>query len=204
MKKHINLYQASCYPQREKGTFIQFVALVGGCLLFVFFLMFFLNKQLSDTQNIAEQHKRLLINKEAELSELVLELKKNRVPNKKVNELSNLQNEVTAKKNLLASLAGIELGMSVNFSELMRGLSLADMSAITIQAFSIIDGHLNISGEAKYSDSVALWLKKVQKTEELSSVSFDQLSIIGSDDTNVFTFKLSNLVEDKPEKVVEK
>ncbi len=195
MKKQINLYQPSCYPKREKVTFKQFLLLTGICLFSVLVLHLVLNKQFAKIQQMTQQQKALLMIKESELSVLVTELQNNRAPESKIREQLALQAEVDAKQRLLGSLAGIELGIVVSFSELMRGLSLANMRTISIDNFSIIEGRLNISGQAKQSDSVPLWLTKIQTTKELAGIAFEKLKI--SDNAKGFSFQLSNDLENK-------
>ena len=80
----------------------------------------------------------------------------------------------------------------MSFPILMKGLSLAKMNTISITAFSIVDGRLNISGTAKYSDSVALWLNQFQEIKELSNVSFDKLILSARNHRQDFSFKLTN------------
>ena len=72
----------------------------------------------------------------------------------------------------------------------MLGLSLADMDEISIENFSIINGVLNISGQAKSSDSLPLWLTNMQKTEQLSGIAFKTLEIM--DEKEGYSFKLTN------------
>ncbi|MFT6986746.1 MAG: hypothetical protein ACJAT7_002590 [Psychromonas sp.] len=198
MKKQINLYQPSCYPKREKFTGKQFLFLAGICFLLVLALHLTLNNKFSKTQAIAAQHKALLTIKQTELAALVTELQNNRAPDSKIREQLALQTEIDAKQRLLGSLSGIELGRVVEFSELMRGLSLASMSAISIDHFSIIDGRLNISGQAKESDSVPLWLTKIQTTNELAGIAFEKIKI--SDIAGGFSFQLSNNPKNKKAK----
>ena len=201
MKKQINLYQPSCYPKREKATFKQFLTLLGICLFSVLVLYLILNKQFVNTQEIAQQNKALLTKKQSELSVLVTELQNNRAPESKVRKQLALQAEVEVKQRLLANLAGVELGVTVSFSELMRGLSLANMRSISIDNFSIIDGRLNISGQAERSDSVPLWLTKIQTTKELSGIAFEKLKISDADNAKGFFFQLSNNLKTETVKV---
>lgn len=195
MKTQINLYQPSCYPKREKATFIQFLGLLGCCILAVLVLHLFLNKQLTDAQEKNIQHKDLLVEKQAQLRSLVAKMQNNRALDVKVHEQTVLEDEIKAKRMLLTSLSGIELGTTVNFSTLMRGLSLAEMKSISISEFSIINGRLNILGQAKKSDSVTLWLTSILKNKELSNISFEKLKILDIDDGKGFSFELTNEVE---------
>ena len=201
MKKQINLYQPSCYPQREKATFKQFLTLLGICFFSVLGLFLILNKQFANTQEITQQHKLLLTKKQRELSALVMKLQSNRAPESKLRQQLVLQDEIKVKQRLLASLAGIELDVTISFSGLMRGLSLANTSAVSLDNFSIIDGRLNISGRAKQSDSVPLWLTKIQTTKELSGIAFEKLKISDSDHSKGFFFQLSNNLKTEPVKV---
>lgn len=192
MKKQINLYQPSCYPRREKATFKQFLTLLGICLFSTLVLCLILNKQFVTLQETTQQHQTLQIKKQNELSLFVNKLQNHHTPESKLQRQLALQDEIKAKQHLLASLAGIELHVTVSFSELMRGLSLANTSAVSIHDFSIIDGRLNITGQAKQSDSVPLWLTKLRTIKELSGITFEKLTISDSGDSNGFFFQLSN------------
>jgi len=199
MKKQINLYQPSCYPRREKLTCRQFVFLAAVCLLMALALHLILHNRAAKKEAIAGQHKALLVVKQEELAALVIKLQNNRPPASKIRQQLALQDEVVAKQRLLASLAGIELGVVVGFSELMRGLSLANMEAISIDNFSIMDGRLNISGQAKESDSVPIWLTKIQNTNELAGIAFEKIKLY--ENARGFSFQLSNSPANKKGKV---
>lgn len=193
MKKQINLYQPSCYPKREKATFRQLALLSAFCVFSALALLFILNKQQANTEEETKLQSRLLTVKQDELLKLQNKLQKNHAPDAKIHEQLVLQNEVQAKQRLLDNLAGIEVANVVSFSELLRGLSLAHIKGISIESFSIIDGRLNIAGKAEKSDSVPLWLTKIQKTNELAGVAFQTLEI--SENAGVFYFQLTDGTE---------
>ena len=197
MKKQINLYQPSCYPTREKATFKQFMVVFSFSIILVIALVLILDNQLSSLQDRSAQHKSMMTEKQNQLNQLVLQLQNNRAPAQKVKQQQNLEEEIAARQNLLASLSGVELAMTISFSDLMKGLSNADMSAMSIEQFSIIEGRLNITGKAKYSDSVALWLAKAQSTPELSTISFEKISMEYIDEQQLFSFKLINRVKNE-------
>ena len=195
MKKQINLYQVSCYPKREKVTFKQFLVVVAICLLSVFILNFILAQQAEKIKNLTLQHRVVLKDKELQLSGLLTELQNNRAPESKRRELVALQAEIKGKQTLLDSLENIELAVTASFSKLMLGLSLADMDDISINGFSIINGVLNVSGQAKESDSLPLWLTNMQKTEQLSGIAFKTLEI--TNEKEGYSFKLTNKKESR-------
>ncbi|PKG39831.1 hypothetical protein [Psychromonas sp. Urea-02u-13] len=190
MKKQVNLYQPSCYPKREKATFSQFLALFVICLLASLLSYFVMNHQSQSANERLLEHKKSISEQQLQLSSLVAELQKKRAPDAKLRLHSMLENEVKAKQRLLATLAGIDVKESVSFSELMRGLAYADMPNLTINHFSMISGTLNITGDAKYSDSLPLWLSNMQITDELSAMAFKALSI--KEKKGFFTFQLTN------------
>lgn len=201
MKKKINLYQPSCYPKREKATLKQFMFVCALCAISVITLVLILHNQLASLQSRSENHKIMMVEKKNELSQLVMQLQNNRAPKAKVNQQHDLEEEISARQNLLASLSGVELSMTISFSDLMRGLAHADMATISIERFSIIDGRLNITGKAKYSDSVALWLTKAQSTTELSDISFEKMAMEYSDEQGMFSFQLINRVNNVMDEV---
>ncbi len=141
-------------------------------------------------QEQIQLHKALLTEKQTELSSLVVELQKKRAPEHLIRQQQALQSEVKAKQRLLNSLSGIDVQVVTNFSKLMRGLAAADMKEISIEGFSIVTGNMNITGKAKYSNSVPLWLTQIQATDELSGLSFEELNI--TDESAYYSFQLSN------------
>lgn len=190
MKKLVNLYQPSCYPKREKGTFSQFLGVFTLCFLLALLAYFTSNYQTQSLQDKLINHQTKVEDKQVVLSDLVAELQKKRAPDDKLRLYSRLQNEVSGKQRILASIAGIDVEDLVSFSALMRGLSYANLDDLTINHFSMKDGVLNIKGDAKQSDSVPIWLSNVQVTKELSVVAFKAISIEEND--GFFSFKLTN------------
>ena len=95
MKTQINLYQASCYPKREKATFKQFFSLVGLCLFSVFLLNFILAQQAEKIEKQTLLHREILKEKELQLSGLLTKLQSNRAPESKTRELTALQAEIS-------------------------------------------------------------------------------------------------------------
>jgi len=190
MKTQINLYQPSCYPKREKASLLQFIIVSFVCLSLSISSYFIMRYQ---TQSLNEQlaaHKVKAANQQLKLSELAVELQKMPKPDAKIRQHAALQKEVIAKQYLIASIADIDVQDLVSFSALMRGLSNANMPELTLNHFSMVEGVLNISGDAQHSNSVPLWLANMQKTKELSGVAFMALSI--EEVENFFTFKLTN------------
>jgi len=190
IKKQVNLYQSSCYPKREKATFSQLLLLFAVCFSASVASYFVVNNQTQSVNERLLNHKVSIANQQLVLSDLVVELQKKRAPDEKLRLFSQLQSEVTAKQRLLVTLAGIDIKETVSFSQLMRGLSYADMPDLTINQFSMVSGTLNISGDAKQSDSLPLWLSNIQLTKELSNVAFGALSI--TEQKGFFTFQLTN------------
>jgi len=190
MKKQVNLYHPSCYPERQKASLGQFLIVSFVCIS-LSLLAYFITHQ--KTQSLNAQlalQKTTLSNKTQLLSELSIELQKKRAPEEKVRLHKALQDELVAKQRLIASIAGIDVQDLVSFSTLMKGLSEANMPNLSINHFSMVKGVLNITGEAKKSDSVPLWLANMQVTEELSDIAFKALSI--EEVEGYFTFKLTN------------
>lgn len=124
------------------------------------------------------------------LSMLIVKEQANRASEEKVQQKNQLIKEVAAKQRVLGSLDKIDLGLAVSFSELMLGLSKADIGQVSIDQFSVDNGKFTIQGRALHSDSVPLWLTHIQKTTELNTVSFSAVDIIEQE--NTFLFKLSN------------
>lgn len=190
MKKQVNLYQPSCYPERQKWSFLHFLAVFGAAISLSSIAYFVTSYQTDSLHEQLVMQKAALSKKQSQLTELVSELQKRKTPDAKIRQYKTLQNEVAAKRRLLGSIAGIDMQELVSFSAVMRGLSHANMANLSINHFSMTNGILNVNGNAKYSDSLPLWLSNVQVTKELSSVAFKALSIKETEGS--FTFQLSN------------
>jgi hypothetical protein len=190
MKKQVNLYQPSCYPKREKATFVQFLVLFLFCISASLLSYLTMNQQTLSANDQLLEHKSSIADYQLQLSSLVNELQNKRAPDDKLRLHSMLQNEVKAKQRLITTLAGIDVEELVSFSELMRGLAYANMPDLTIHHFSMTSGTLNIIGDAKQGDSVPLWLSNMQLIDELSDIAFKALSI--KEKKGIFTFQLTN------------
>lgn len=190
MKKRINLYQENCYPIREKLQFSHFFILFFVCIALSASSYFMANRQANSLNAQLVVHKTDINHQQSVLSDLTVKLDLNKAPDAQYRRHLILKNEVAAKQRLLTSISSIDVQELVSFSELMRGLSYANMPHLSIQHFSMIEGDLNITGNAKYSDSVPLWLSNIQVTKELSKVKFNALSI--KQKQGFFTFQLTN------------
>lgn len=195
MKQSINLYPASCQPQKIKFNFMQLMLLIIACLLSIAIVESIIihqeNKVVQQQQQVAQQSSQL----QQQLAGLVVQLQANRPPQSKVLALQKLRDEVASKQRLLGNLQQIDLGFLVSFSQLMRGLSKADIDQVSINQFVINNGKLAIRGDALQSDSVPRWLTQVQATSELKAVAFTGVEIVKN--KNRFKFQLSNIDLDK-------
>ncbi|MDA7745861.1 PilN domain-containing protein [Psychromonas sp.] len=198
MKKSLNLYHASCQPEKIKFNFSQIIVLFIACVLLIGITQSWVihrSSVLEDNQLMAEEE---LINLQNELSALVIKMQANRAPEEKVEEKVRLEFEVSVKQRLLSNLNQIDLGLEVSFSQLLLGLSKADVKDVSISRFSIKDGKLDIQGQALHSDSVPHWLTNIQSTTELDAVSFTSVDISQQD--KIFLFQLSNIGLNKKSK----
>ncbi|MEH6454041.1 MAG: hypothetical protein V7782_13485 [Psychromonas sp.] len=190
MKNQINLYHQSLFPKRQLATFKQFAVLLSICLVSLLLLNLILGQQASSMQEKIQSQQNGTQQKQQQLTQLLARLQSQRAPQSKLRELSALEAEIAGKQRLLRSLSGVELAELVSFSDLMRGLSLANIDNLSIDQFSVLEGRLNITGKARKSDSVPLWLTKVQATDELSKIAFTQLNL--HDKKSYFLFNLTN------------
>lgn len=191
MKKNLNLYHQSCQPKKIIFNFSQLTIVLVACILLTGLIQTLLIHRASSMEdNKAMAAEKLLVLQD-NLSMLVVKMQANRAPQSKVYEKEKLTREVAAKRHLLSNLEQIDLGLVVSFSELMLGLSKADIEQVSINKFSIRNGKLNIEGKASKSDSVPLWLTNIQSTTELHAVSFRAVNI--TEKENAFLFKLTNV-----------
>lgn len=195
MKNNVNLYHVSCRPKKLKFSFVQLIMLFVACLLLVAIINVAVVQRDNSMMAKKEKVTKTIAAMQSELSALVVKLQANRAPNEKVLEKQQLIAEVATKQRLLNNLNNVDLGLVVSFSELMLGLSHADIDQVSISTFSINNGKLNIQGKAMYSDSVPLWLTHVQATAELKDVSFTGVNITEQD--NLFLFQLSHVALNK-------
>lgn len=195
MKNNVNLYHVSCRPKKLKFSFVQLIMFFIACLLLVATINVAVVQRDNSMITKKEKVTKTIAAMQSELSALVVKLQANRAPNEKVLEKQQLIAEVATKQRLLNNLNNVDLGLMVSFSELMLGLSHADIDQVSISTFSINNGKLNIQGKAMYSDSVPLWLTHVQATAELKDVSFTGVNITEQD--NLFLFQLSHVALNK-------
>lgn len=195
MKQSINLYPPSCQPQKIKFNFIQLMLLVIACLAFTAVVEGFIIHQegkIAAKQQVVTEQSTLL---QKQLADAVVQLQAKRPPQGKVQTKQKLVEEVASKQRLLRNLQQIDLGLVVSFSELMLGLSKADIEQVSIAKFAINNGKLSIAGNALHSDSVPMWLTQLQTTSELKEVAFTGVEIV--EDKHRFKFQLSNIDLDK-------
>ncbi|TEW56742.1 hypothetical protein E2R68_01490 [Psychromonas sp. RZ22] len=191
MKTTLNLYHESCRERKLNFNFAQFIVLLIVCILLVGLIKGVLVNEAHEMAEKKTAADAKLLAKKHELSQLLVQLQANRVPEEKLRKKEHLSKQVADKQRLVTNLNQIDLGLVVSFSELMLGLSKADTEQISLSEFSIVNGKLNIKGQASYSDSVPRWLTRVQATTELHMVSFTTVDI--TQQKNIFLFELSNI-----------
>ena len=195
MKNNVNLYHVSCRPEKLTFSFVQLMMLFVACLLLIAAVEVVVVQRDNSMVAKKEEARKTIATMQSELSALVVQLQANRAPSAKVLEKQQLTAEIATKRRLLNNLNNVDLGLVVSFSELMFGLSQADIDQVSISKFSINNGKLTIDGKAMYSDSVPLWLTHVQATTELKDVSFTGVNITEQD--NLFLFQLSHVALNK-------
>jgi len=191
MKTNINLYHASCQPQKTHFSFSQLIILLVACIAFSVLAAF-------TTIELAKQGEIDKVSAESELLRLqnafailLDEETKNNAVEETTKAKKLLLQHIADKQRLLTSLKELDLEEGVGFPELISGLSETNTDQLTLTRISILNNKLSIQGQAKQGELIPQWLTRMQASPALKTVSFDNIQIIKQNGT--FLFQVNNL-----------
>ena len=191
MKTNINLYHASCQPQKIHFNFSQLVLLLVACIVFSALAAL-------ATIEFSEHNESERINAQSELLKLQNDFtmllaaeKKSNAAEQSVKVKKELLKRILDKEALLTSINEIDLTEQVSFPELMLGLSESNTDKLLLTKFSILNHKLNIQGQAKQGELIPQWLARMQTSPKLKAVTFDNIKIIKQN--GAFLFQVNNI-----------
>lgn len=191
MKTSINLYHASCQPQKLYFSLSQLVILLMACVVFsglAAFTTIEVSKN-SEAKKISAQSELLRL--QSEFTTLLDEETKRNAAEQNTKVKKELLQSIADKQHLLTSLEALDLAEGLSFPDVMLGLSATNSDKLTLTRFSILNNKLNIQGQAKQGELIPQWLARMQTSPELKAVAFDHIQIIKQNGT--FLFQVNNI-----------
>jgi len=191
MKTSINLYHASCQPQKLYFSLSQLVILLMACVVFsglAAFTTIEVSKN-SEAKKISAQSELLRL--QSEFTTLLDEETKRNAAEQNTKVKKELLQSIADKQHLLTSLEALDLAEGLSFPDVMLGLSVTNSDKLTLTRFSILNNKLNIQGQAKQGELIPQWLARMQTSPELKAVAFDHIQIIKQNGT--FLFQVNNI-----------
>jgi len=189
MKTHVNLYQASCQPQKTHFNFKQLLLmlLIGAGLSIVI--------TLSSLEVIKRGAIRVI---EAENTLLTLENQFTSLVENNLNEHPKqehnkkrkaLLDEIAKKQGLLAHLNDIDLTEKIPFPDVMLGITRSNKDYVSLTQLKMTSHKLSVKGKATKSALIPQWLMSMKKTPELAGMAFNNIDI--SQQSGGFIFHLN-------------
>ncbi|TEW51671.1 PilN domain-containing protein [Psychromonas algicola] len=191
MKTSINLYHASCQPQKLYFSLSQLVILLMACVVFsglAAFTTIEVSKN-SEAKKISAQSELLRL--QSEFTTLLDEETKRNAAEQNTKVKKELLQSLADKQHLLTSLEALDLAEGLSFPDVMLGLSATNSDKLMLTGFSILNNKLNIQGQAKQGELIPQWLARMQTSPELKAVAFDHIQIIKQNGT--FLFQVNNI-----------
>ena len=197
MKRQINLYGAEFRPKRQWASLNQ-MALVWSCALLLILLagVGYSWQQQQVSRALAQRNVELEL-KRGEAQRLDAELARHQADPRLQQQLTNQQDELTAKQGLMRQLGSLTLQKSQGYASLMADLSRIRNSNLSLQRIEINEGRINLSGFAGRSQDVPAWVNRFKQTPSLVGKEFGELTL-SRDKEGRLTFQLSGIAREKP------
>ncbi|PKQ73397.1 MSHA biogenesis protein MshI [Aeromonas sobria] len=197
MKRQINLYGAEFRPKRQWASLNQMM-LVWGCALLLILLVGvgYSWQQQQVSRALAQRNVELDL-KRGEAQRLDAELARHQADPRLQQQLTNQQDELTAKQGLMRQLGSLSLQKSQGYASLMADLSRIRNSNLSLQRIEINEGRINLSGFAGRSQDVPAWVNRFKQTPSLVGKEFGELTL-SRDKEGRLTFQLSGIAREKP------
>ncbi|MGL5498964.1 MAG: PilN domain-containing protein, partial [Aeromonas sobria] len=135
--------------------------------------------------------------KRGEAQRLDAELARHQADPRLQQQLTNQQDELTAKQGLMRQLGSLTLQKSHGYASLMADLSRIRNSNLSLQRIEINEGRINLSGFAGRSQDVPAWVNRFKQTPSLVGKEFGELTL-SRDKEGRLTFQLSGIAREKP------
>ncbi|MGY3902400.1 PilN domain-containing protein [Aeromonas lusitana] len=197
MKHHINLYGAEFRPKRQWASLNQMALAWGLCLLLLAAVGLWYGWQQQGVSRELAQLQAMLEVKRGEAQRLDAELARHQADGQLQQQLTNLQEELTAKQGLIQQLGSLSLQKSKGYAGVMADLARLRDPRLSLQRIEISDGHINLSGVAERSQDVPAWVNRFKQTPSLAGKQFGELTL-SRDKGGQLAFQLSGIEQEKP------
>ncbi|MEG0009279.1 MAG: PilN domain-containing protein [Aeromonas sp.] len=197
MKHHINLYGAEFRPKRQWASLNQMALAWGLCLLLLAAVGLWYGWQQQGVNRELAQLQAMLEVKRGEAQRLDAELARHQADGQLQQQLTNQQEELTAKQGLIQQLGSLSLQKSKGYAGVMADLARLRDPRLSLQRIEISDGHINLSGVAERSQDVPAWVNRFKQTPSLAGKQFGELTL-SRDKGGQLAFQLSGIEQEKP------
>ncbi|TNI84853.1 PilN domain-containing protein [Aeromonas sobria] len=197
MKRQINLYGAEFRPKRQWASLNQMMLVWGFALLLILLAGVGYSWQQQQVSRALAQRNVELDLKRGEAQRLDAELARHQADPRLQQQLTNQQDELTAKQGLMRQLGSLTLQKSQGYASLMADLSRIRNSNLSLQRIEINEGRINLSGFAGRSQDVPAWVNRFKQTPSLVGKEFGELTL-SRDKEGRLTFQLSGIAREKP------
>lgn len=197
MKRQINLYGAEFRPKRQWASLNQMALVWGFALLLILLAGVGYSWQQQQVSRALAQRNVELELKRGEAQRLDAELAHHQADPRLQQQLTNQQDELTAKQGLMRQLGSLTLQKSQGYASLMADLSRIRNSNLSLQRIEINEGRINLSGFAGRSQDVPAWVNRFKQTPSLVGKEFGELTL-SRDKEGRLTFQLSGIAREKP------
>lgn len=197
MKRQINLYGAEFRPKRQWASLNQMALVWGFALLLILLAGVGYSWQQQQVSRALAQRNVELELKRGEAQRLDAELARHQADPRLQQQLTNQQDELTAKQGLMRQLGSLTLQKSQGYASLMADLSRIRNSNLSLQRIEINEGRINLSGFAGRSQDVPAWVNRFKQTPSLVGKEFGELTL-SRDKEGRLTFQLSGIAREKP------
>ena len=197
MKRQINLYGAEFRPKRQWASLNQMALVWGFALLLILLAGVGYSWQQQQVSRALAQRNVELDLKRGEAQRLDAELARHQADPRLQQQLTNQQDELTAKQGLMRQLGSLTLQKSQGYASLMADLSRIRNSNLSLQRIEINEGRINLSGFAGRSQDVPAWVNRFKQTPSLVGKEFGELTL-SRDKEGRLTFQLSGIAREKP------
>ncbi|ATL94056.1 MSHA biogenesis protein MshI [Aeromonas sp. CU5] len=197
MKRQINLYGAEFRPKRQWASLNQMALVWCFALLLILLAGVGYSWQQQQVSRALAQRNVELDLKRGEAQRLDAELARHQADPRLQQQLTNQQDELTAKQGLMRQLGSLTLQKSQGYASLMADLSRIRNSNLSLQRIEINEGRINLSGFAGRSQDVPAWVNRFKQTPSLVGKEFGELTL-SRDKEGRLTFQLSGIAREKP------
>lgn len=197
MKRQINLYGAEFRPKRQWASLNQMALVWCFALLLILLAGVGYSWQQQQVSRALAQRNVELELKRGEAQRLDAELARHQADPRLQQQLTNQQDELTAKQGLMRQLGSLTLQKSQGYASLMADLSRIRNSNLSLQRIEINEGRINLSGFAGRSQDVPAWVNRFKQTPSLVGKEFGELTL-SRDKEGRLTFQLSGIAREKP------